>query len=493
MWGSQHVLSILAALAVATCTLLACNADRCSLYGCPSATPDSKSSCQDSGGINWSHFAGGVGADSGNGLSVTPACDVVMCGQFATSFDLAPGVPIGTADGDDVYLAMFSKDGEHRWHKAFGGTGPDTCIAVTNGPDSTIYATGSFESKVELNDTLTTNGRPDVFVAQFAADTGEPVWGRQFGTTSNNDAVFDIAVGAAGLVAVGGRFLEPGSENGPGGSVVALNSDGTQAWSRTFGSNVWVSEVHAVAFDDSNDLLVAGVSWSDGWTLDDDCAFQQSTPAANPANLFLAKLDGTTGRCLWISSVGADSSVRAEGIWPKKIRVTADGRIFVAGELDAPLLQPQPFEQLGEFAGAHDVFVAGFFEDDGKGFVDRFRIVGSNREDHLASLHVGEQEIVIAGDFSNALVTGGPDYLTIAQRNVFLVGYDHDLNWLFHEQRGGSDGGLDVAAQDMVTLGKSFLIRGEFANTWTDPGGTTTPSNGDTDMFTISVTPPPRE
>ena len=469
------------------------------LVGDDDSTPPAKPICKDPDMAAWSHFAGGVGADSGQGVAATQDCNVILCGSYGETFEIVPGAFVtSVGGGEDTYIAMFDSAGEFAWHKRFGSASADRCTAVIADADEMIYVGGVFAQTLDPGGfPLTSIGGYDVFVAQMdPSKEGEPIWATSFGSTDpdapfRDDQIYDLELDSEGRLAVAG-FLGgqeasiPGIEGLEvrGGGFVAMIDGGEFTWVTTFGEGPRRTTAHAVAFDNKEDLLVAGTSSEQTWTLG-ACEWNSPTDSGNT---FVAKLDGTTGECIWISGLYSPISIQPAGVG-----VSPSGFIYVGGSTTAGLTTSQADLQVGVFRGGWDVFLARFVEDndDGQGAPLNVRLVGGGGTDVVTTMIMRDDAVVMLGRFDAEMfwTADASDPRTpVGGFDVFVAGYDLELNPLFAERRGGVG---DDVPRDMAIFGPSYLVRGSFTETWTEPDGTEIPSNGDTDMFTISVTPPP--
>ncbi len=105
----------------------------------------------------------------------------------------------------NMFVASFDGDGNHIWSNAPQGEGLTGLRALHVDTTGRITATGAFEGMLDLaspSGPMTSAGKLDVFVAQFAAD-GQTLSTRSLGGPGL-DAGISLAVGASGVV-VGGN------------------------------------------------------------------------------------------------------------------------------------------------------------------------------------------------------------------------------------------------------------------------------------------------
>lgn len=126
-----------------------------------------------------------------------------LVGSFEGREDFDPHptnvLKLTSLGGKDVFLAKLTSTGSLSWVKSFGGLGNDEGQDLSFGEDClapAIYATGSFEDKVDFNPSqnitnLTSGGSADIFVTKFDIN-GQHQWVKQFGGL-NEDAGYAIA------------------------------------------------------------------------------------------------------------------------------------------------------------------------------------------------------------------------------------------------------------------------------------------------------------
>ena len=153
------------------------------------------------GGFLWSKKLGGMTTpigSSGGPRFIFNKCDTsstqgtYIVGSFEGREDFDPHLTnvlkLTSLGGRDVFLAKLSSTGTLIWAKSFGGFGNDQGQAISFGEDClypAIYATGSFEDKVDFNPSqnitnLTSIGSTDIFVTKFDIN-GQHLWAKQFG------------------------------------------------------------------------------------------------------------------------------------------------------------------------------------------------------------------------------------------------------------------------------------------------------------------------
>jgi len=85
----------------------------------------------------------------------------------------------------DIFLAVFSTDGDMLWNKQFGTPGEEKCQGIAVDEDENVYLAGLTSGEFEKG-----NGDYDIFVASYDSE-GEMRFIRQYGTDAKDEA-YDI-------------------------------------------------------------------------------------------------------------------------------------------------------------------------------------------------------------------------------------------------------------------------------------------------------------
>jgi len=358
----------------------------------------------------WSRRLGGVSQDSGVGVAVDAAGNVVAVGEFGGEADFG-GLSRMSSGWYDIFVVKYAANGTLLWVRTFGGANIDGAAGVAIDSSGNILVTGYFADTVDFGGgPLTSVGGTDVFVLKLSAD-GTHRWSRGYGGTSS-DFSRAIAVDASGDVSVVGYFR--GVASFGGGSLSSAGNDdlfvakysgvdGRHVWSRAFGSAT-SDRAYGVAVDAAGDVLVTGyftgtVDFGGG-------------PLVSPgaSSILVLKLTGASGGHRW--SKGFGTSVPIYGEVANAIAVDHIGNVLVTGSI----IHDVSFGGAYLWSnGTYDVFVANLSPDGdhvwskrtGGAFDDSGNAVAV---DSTGNVIVGGQ-FVEAVDFGNGLLTspGGTD------------------------------------------------------------------------------------
>jgi hypothetical protein len=198
----------------------------------------------------WTHQFGTSSLDETRGISVD-ASGVYVAGE---TWGTLPGQT--SAGGRDAFVRKYDADGTEVWTRQFGSSSSESAFGISVDA-SGIYVAGW------TNGTLpgqTSAGSVDAFVRKYDAD-GNEVWTRQFGSPIT-DVARGISVDASGVYVAGetlGTLPGQTSAGSADAFVRKYDADGTEVWTRQFGSSSW-DQAFGISVDASS-IYVAGLTW----------------------------------------------------------------------------------------------------------------------------------------------------------------------------------------------------------------------------------------
>jgi hypothetical protein len=199
----------------------------------------------------WTRQFGTAADDLAQGVAVAPDGSIIVVGYTQGSF---PGLT--NAGGFDAFLRAYDATGTERWTRQFGTDGDEFAFGVAAGPDGSIYVVG-FTTRSFPGFTLL--GGFDAFIRAYDAQ-GIERWTRQFGTVSDEFAIA-VAMGADGSIYVAGYILGsfPGFTNaGNQDAYVRIyDAQGIERWTRQFGT-VGTDLAVGVAAGPDGSIIVVG-------------------------------------------------------------------------------------------------------------------------------------------------------------------------------------------------------------------------------------------
>jgi len=201
----------------------------------------------------WSKRINGTSSGEISSVSVDSSNNVYITGSFIGSHIYLGGNILDNAGGDDVYIAKFDSNGNHKWSKTFGGTSNDRGYFLSLDNSNNVYLTGHFSSStIDFGGgALTNSGYYDTYLAKFDSD-GNHKWSKKFGG-SDNDYGYSVSADSSGNVYLSGSFQSPtisfgkitltnaGGDCGIGTCtdifLAKIDSNGGPVWVERFGGN----------------------------------------------------------------------------------------------------------------------------------------------------------------------------------------------------------------------------------------------------------------
>jgi type II secretory pathway pseudopilin PulG len=204
------------------------------------------------------------------------------------------------------------------WTRQFGTTGNDVGYGTTTDSSGNVYTSGYTSGSLPGF----TNPSPpgyDAFLRKYDSD-GTEIWTRQFGTTGTDNA-YDVITDASGNVYIAGYTsgVLPG-QTGAGGSydtyLRKYNSAGTELWTQQFGTT-GADFPQRMALDSSGNIYILG---------DTTGAFATFTNLGLK-DVYLRKYN-SSGVVQWTQQFGTSA---AGDETPRSIALDTSGNVYIAG------------------------------------------------------------------------------------------------------------------------------------------------------------------
>lgn len=356
--------------------------------------------------ILWTRQFGTSSGDSGGGVAVGGSGSVLVAGSTSGSLE-------GTnAGAQDAFVRKLDADGAELWTSQFGTTNSDFVVGpVVDGSGNVIVAGYTFGSLEGAS-----AGAVDVFVRKIDAD-GTELWTRQFGTDSD-DLGFGVAVDLPGNVFVTGYTrgsLEGTTAGGPDVFLRKLNTDGTEVWTRQFGT-ADIEYGNDVAVDASGFVYLTGTTFG-----------SLEGVNAGGSDVFLRKFDAD-GAILWTRQFGTNSDESAAGI-----ALDGSGNVLLTGSTGGSLD--------GASAGGLDVFVRKIGADGADVWTRQF---GTTDRDVSAGIAVGRSGNILLTGYTGGSLEGA----SAGGLDAFIRTFDADGAELWTRQFGtpNYDSGVGIVA-----------------------------------------------
>lgn len=239
-----------------------------------------------SGAIVWSTGIGHAGDDWPFDLEVDALGNTYVVGSFLESIDLGFGVRYANG-GRDAFVTKLGANGTPEWATTFGGNQSDNAFGVAIGPGNTVHVVGNVRGTIDFG-TGATSGTEDAFWSSYTS-AGVFISAARYGDAEGQRAT-SIVADDLGNIIIGGWFQ--GNIDFGGGPissstdvdayVAKLAVDGTQLWSKGFGSS-GAQRVDSIAVAPNGELIVAG-------DFDGDVDFGGGLHSAVTDRMFATKL-----------------------------------------------------------------------------------------------------------------------------------------------------------------------------------------------------------
>jgi hypothetical protein len=214
----------------------------------------------------WSGAFGDASADEAMAIAAAPGGDVIIAGHFSGTVNFGGTDLTSASTNPDAFVARFTVAGAHVWSRRFGGVGGEKVFGVTVDPDGDVFITGSFDTDVDFGGGLmTTQGGNDAFVVKLAGGDGSHLWDRQIGGTDLQEGTAVAAMSTGDVVVVGSfagsADFGSGSVSAAGGNDIFMAryaaTTGNYVWAQRFGDNGG-DKGRGVAVDSSDNVVLVG-------------------------------------------------------------------------------------------------------------------------------------------------------------------------------------------------------------------------------------------
>jgi hypothetical protein len=249
------------------------------------------------GVLTWGKLLGGSGEDTGSGIAIDQSGFVYLTGTTASS-DFGTVLPLQPkiSGPSDCFVAITTNQGVFIYSSYLGGSGNETCTAITVDASGITIVGGTdssdFPTLRPIQPML--QGATDGFVTKLALDGSRLVYSTYLGG-GNDDILNDVTADGSGTVYVVGRtfstdlqLINPIQTSNLGGAdvmVAKISPSETLTFSTYLGGGGDDTGV-GVALDSTGNLLLAGN------TLSPDFPTQQAFQPSIRGNLdgFAAKI-----------------------------------------------------------------------------------------------------------------------------------------------------------------------------------------------------------
>ena len=398
--------------------------------------------------IGWARTWGSTASDMVYGVAEDSAKNVYTTGYFYGTVNFNPdtsGTPVNLTSngGQDIVVSKLNSAGELVWAKRWGGPGLDIPRALTLDDSGNIYVAAYFEGTSNFNpnpDTpvnLTSNGGRDACVSKLNP-SGELIWAKRWGGAVD-DYGRGVAVDSSGNVYVGGYFENAANFNPDPGTpenrtsiggrdpyLIKLDSTGTLAWAKTWGSTDHDYGIY-VAGDSSGNVCITGHFAG---------TVNFNPNPGDPVNCttvglldFYVSMFNTNGELQWARTWGSDTYDYAAGV-----SMDASGNVFVSGDFQHTCNFNPWGTPLNITAGNMDPCVSKFDSDGNFQWAKAWG--GSGHDRSYACAAGNDGSVSVSGHFNGTANfnpnPGDPvEYTSHGMTDAYLVKLDStgDLMW----------------------------------------------------------------
>lgn len=277
-----------------------------------------------SGILSWARKAGGPSEDKGHAITVDDSGNTYITGHFEQT--VAFGNNSLTSKGNhDIFVAKFDPAGNLRWANQAGGNIEDRGHGIAVDALGNVYVTGLVRDRATFgNDTITSNGEFDIFIAKYDA-SGKILWTQHAGGLLFDEG-YDIAVDAVGNAYLTGEFqggatfgnTSLSSRGADDVFVAKYDSAGNLRWAKKAG-DIDSERGTSIAIDTLGNTYLTGWFESTAFFSGDTLISQGSE------DIFIAKYD-TLGNLSWVEQAGGQDTDEGYGI-----AVDDSGHTYITG------------------------------------------------------------------------------------------------------------------------------------------------------------------
>ncbi len=330
----------------------------------------------------------GTGADDiAHAVAVDGQSNLYVAGETAGA--LEPGI---TAQGRDLFLAKFDREGNHLWTRQYGSPGDDVALDMALDGNDNVYLAG--KTNGSLDGTTTASG-DDGFLIKLDAD-GNPLWTRQIASTAGTETAQAVAIDANGQACVTGSTTGDLDGNAASGLndifLACYDTNGTRLWlsmirrlPNGITTELSAENARAITIDGTGNLYIAG---------DRLDPFDPK----NGIEMLIAKFDAS-GNSVWV-----EIPVNAGNDLANDLLLDDQGNLYVAGQSDGTFAGQSS-------AGADDIILMKYGSDGTQQWIHQSGSAGFDVP--LAMTRTADGLILVGGQTDGALdgntVIGGTD------------------------------------------------------------------------------------
>ncbi len=240
-----------------------------------------------------------------------------------------------------------------QWDVSIGGNNIDftTDIKILNDGNYAVM------SQTHSTDIPGHHGVRDVYVEKTSSIDGSKIWGRCLGGSGTDLGVMSLVLQDSNILMIGNTLatVSDGDINGPNGSqdfwLAKLDqSDGTLLWSACYGGTASETSQWAIQHSDGSIYVVGSTTTTDG-------SGDVPNHFGGLADVWLIKVDQTTGALIWAENYGGSQTTSVTGRdYGRRIIESTDGQIVFTATTNS--------QNTGQVSGIHPGTAPLFLEED---------------------------------------------------------------------------------------------------------------------------------
>lgn len=294
---------------------------------------------------------------------------------------------------------------------------------------------GAIEPEAENCDTVIHESCKD----DISADCGTTLWSISAGANDSDQQANGIAVDAAGDVFVVGTF---GTEMSFGAPCAPLISKGLQdaffaKLDGATGKCKWAKSLGGAAVQIGKSIAVSGAHLYITGTFAGSSGFPDPAGAcplvnAGADDVFVAKIDPSSGECIWATAIGDNLKQEATSIFAD----TSGNALLIGNFAGAIALGTCSISAVGS---ADDVFAAKLGIDGNCLWARQF---GDQFQQHGKDIAANSSTVALTGDFIGTLTSSMCEATNVnssSLADLYVTRLDHDGNCISNKDYGDGD------------------------------------------------------
>lgn len=408
---------------------------------------------------SWAKSEGSAGIDYGNSICTDINGNVFVTGAFSRNINYG-GVSLANAGETDIFIAKYDNLGNVLWAKSIGGKNNDLGKSITTDPAGNVYVAGNFLSDSIIFGSIVlkkiNSAGEEMFVAKYDA-LGNVIWAKKFGG-NYADYVKGIAY-SNGSVYLTGEYRSTAITFGSS----TLTNFGYQniflvKLNNSSGNVLWARKAGGNSIDYVSGITTdatGNIHITGGFYSDDFYIGSIShSGVSNYLAYYLASYN-SSGSSFSSKSIAGFQDIEGMGI-----RTDVNGDLLVTGTYNGSGTSFDSYNLTNNSTnGGKNMFLVKYSTN--SGLVLWAKNAGGASYDVVSSIDIDTSGIYIAGNMhSNKMYFGGDSITNSGAADVFILKYDNFGNEIWARHAGGST--YDEAQCIAVDNNQNVYITGMF-------------------------------